>query len=166
MSYINDALRKAQGERESHYEQFSGIIAPCQGEPARPRKRRFLISAMAVVILLVTACLLMAIYIHRHSFSLGKGSGPSQPVISIGAATARSVVPPAVRPETAPPIPRADQAATPERVSKTSSEAEAAYRGAISAQRKGDIQGAETLYRKTLTLAPGHVQALNNLGVL
>jgi len=45
-------------------------------------------------------------------------------------------------------------------------EAEARYQEALIAQRKGDFRKAKELYRKVLTLDPGHVKALNNLGVI
>jgi len=44
--------------------------------------------------------------------------------------------------------------------------AEDRYKEALSAQRKGDHKRAEALYRQVLALDPGHVRALNNLGVL
>ena len=45
-------------------------------------------------------------------------------------------------------------------------EAEDRYREALTAQRRGDHQRAETLYQQALMLDPGHLRALNNLGVL
>ena len=166
MSYINDALRKAQGERDSRYERFGGTIVLDPEAPARPRMRRLLTGAIAALLLLVAAVLLLAVYTARPSSPAGKGNRPSLPAIPTDLAATRAVIQPAVRPGTAPVSPRVDKAATPEGMAKTSPEAEAAYQEAISAQRRGDIKGAEALYRKALFLAPGHVQALNNLGVL
>ncbi len=37
---------------------------------------------------------------------------------------------------------------------------------ALTAQRRGDHKRAEDLYQQALMLDPGHVRALNNLGVL
>jgi tetratricopeptide (TPR) repeat protein len=45
-------------------------------------------------------------------------------------------------------------------------EAEVRYKEALSAQRRGDFKGAEALYQRVLVLDPGHVRALNNLGVI
>ncbi len=45
-------------------------------------------------------------------------------------------------------------------------EAEVRYREALAAQRRGDHKRAEDLYQQALMLDPGHVRALNNLGVL
>ena len=44
--------------------------------------------------------------------------------------------------------------------------AEGRYDEALSAQRRGDHKRAEDLYQQALMLDPGHVRALNNLGVL
>jgi tetratricopeptide (TPR) repeat protein len=49
---------------------------------------------------------------------------------------------------------------------QTVREADARYREALLAQRKGDLKRAEALYQKVLTLDSGHVRALNNLGVV
>ena len=45
-------------------------------------------------------------------------------------------------------------------------EAEVRYTEALAAQRRGDVPGAEALYRRVLALDPDHVRALNNLGVI
>jgi hypothetical protein len=45
MSYINDALRKAQKDRDGRYERFGGIISPCADGPMQPSKRRLVLGA-------------------------------------------------------------------------------------------------------------------------
>jgi hypothetical protein len=55
MSYINEALRKAQRERDNRYGQFGGIIADSPGGAGRLRKRRIVLFAAAALILLVSA---------------------------------------------------------------------------------------------------------------
>jgi tetratricopeptide (TPR) repeat protein len=59
MSYINDALRKAQRERDNRYGKFGGIIAACPGGAGRfPKRRVAFFTAAALLILLVSTILL------------------------------------------------------------------------------------------------------------
>jgi len=172
MSYINDALKKAQGERDSRYERFNGIIAPSPAPSPRPRRKRFLAGGLAALAVVATAALLLTVYVRNPSPPSGKGSRPSLPAaVSASSAAVQTKAPQAVAPaagSSASPAaaPHAVQAATPQAEDKLSPEAEAGYQAAVLAQRKRDLDKAETLYRKVLALAPGHVQSLNNLGVL
>jgi len=152
MSYINDALRKAQKERDSRYARFIGIIPPGLNEPGRSRKRRFTVVTAVVLFFLIPAGLLLALYVRYQPSSMEKGIQP--PVVAEN--------------------PAAFPLATPQEASATVQEgtirreapAEVRYREALSAQRKGDHRRAEVLYRQALAIDPGHVRALNNLGVL
>jgi tetratricopeptide (TPR) repeat protein len=152
MSYINDALRKAQKERDRRYERFSGIIAPGPYEPGQSKKRRLAVVTAVVLFCLIPAGLLLTLYVRYQPSSLGKG-----------------IQPPAVSEN-----PAAFPLATPQEASATvqggtiPGEAPAAvrYKEALFAQRNGDRKRAEALYRQTLALDPGHIRALNNLGVL
>ncbi|MFH2119113.1 MAG: hypothetical protein ABIJ25_01795, partial [Pseudomonadota bacterium] len=62
MSYINDALRKAQKEKDNRYEPFGGVIAPSPEGPNRPRKRRVIAGTAVALVILVSAVLLFAVY--------------------------------------------------------------------------------------------------------
>jgi tetratricopeptide (TPR) repeat protein len=81
-------------------------------------------------------------------------------------AAMQTAVPPAVRSGAAPVAPPAEKTVVLAERAPASREAEVLYQEALAAQRKGDLNGAEALYRKVLLLTPGHVQAMNNLGVL
>jgi tetratricopeptide (TPR) repeat protein len=150
MSYINDALRKAQKERDSRYARLSGIIPPGLNEPGRSRKR--MLTAFTALALLITAGLLLALYVRYQPSSMEKGI--QMPVVAEN--------------------PAAFPLATPQEASATvqggtirrEAPAEVRYREALSAQRKGDHRRAEVLYRQALAIDPGHVRSLNNLGVL
>jgi tetratricopeptide (TPR) repeat protein len=152
MSYINDALRKAQIERDGRYERFSGIITPGLSEHGHSQKRRLAVVTAIVLIFLVVAGLLLTLYVRYQPSSMDKG-----------------IQPPAV-----PENPAASPFTTPQEASAIvqggtipqEAPAEVRYKEALSAQRKGDHKRAEALYRQALALDPGHVRALNNLGVL
>ena len=74
MSYINDALRKAQRERDGRYERFGGIIAPGPDGPEQPRKRRLAIGAAIMLFVLIPAGLLLAVYVLHQPSSRDQGS--------------------------------------------------------------------------------------------
>jgi len=186
MSYINDALRKAQRERDGRYERFGDIIAPCPVRPGQPRKRRLAIGAAITLLVLIPAGLLLTVYALHQPTPVKKGTpvpvaaGPPaalQPATSQAeGATAMGEAVPAVKApagrqaekaavrtggKPVPPVAAASPGGTP-----VPREAEVRYREALSAQRRGDFKGAEALYQRVLVLDPGHVRALNNLGVI
>jgi tetratricopeptide (TPR) repeat protein len=181
MSYINDALRKAQRERDGRYERFRGIIASGPEVQRQPRKRRLAIGAAFALLALIPAGLLFAVYVLQQSSPVKKAS--PQPVIGGNPAAFQSLTPQAAgkaAPEAiqAGATPGGSQgektaisgegaSATVQKSEKPAlREAEVWYKEALLAQRKGDLRGAEDLYQKVLMLDPGHVRALNNLGVI
>ena len=193
MSYINDALRKAQRERDGRYERFGGIIAAGPEAPRQSRKRRLAGGLGFALLVLIPAGLLLAVYVLQQPSPTKKGTPP--PVTAGNPATLQSVVPPAARERTAekpilsgkePVSPRVEKAALPGEEAPAMirpgekpvppalpaggraalREAEVRYREALAAQRGGDAPGAEALYRRVLALDPDHVRALNNLGII
>ncbi len=167
MSYINDALRKAQREREGRYERFGGIIAAGPERPGQPRKRRVVIVAALLVV--IPAGLLLAVYILQQPPSLKKGT--SLPPTAVNSApsqiatqsTAREAVPEGA---VLPKGPPAETATVGMGSKPRNAEAELRYQEAFAAQRTGDAAKAAALYEKALLLDPGDVRALNNLGVI
>ena len=145
MSYINDALRKAQKDKDNRYGGFGGVIAPSSEGPNRARKRRVLVGTLAALVILVSAALLFAVYGLRQPSARPKGAPP----------------PPAIAAEE--PAPKAAERAVQP---PAASEADLRYQEALIAQRAGDLPRAEALYEKVLALDSGHVRTLNNLGVI
>ena len=181
MSYINDALRKAQRERDGRYERFGGIIASGAERPEQPRKRTLAVGAAVLLLVLVPAGLILFVYIMQQPFPAKKDA--PRPVVVENAAAFQPLTPQAAggaAPETVPAngMPGGSQvektavpgegapATVPKSEKPVLREAEARYQEALIAQRKGDLRGAKELYQKALTLDPGHVKALNNLGVI
>ncbi|MHB8770229.1 MAG: TPR end-of-group domain-containing protein [Syntrophales bacterium] len=193
MSYINDALRKAQRERDGRYERFGGIIAAGSAAPRQPGKRRFAAVAAFALAILIPAGLLFAVYVLQQPSPPKSGGAPPAAVAT--PAPLPSIVLPATREATteraasaasAPANPAGGKAAlsgrgTPVSVSPAAKtvppapaaggraavrEAEARYAEALAAQRRGDVPAADALYQKVLALDPSHVRALNNLGVI
>ena len=118
MSYINDALKKAQGERDSRYEGFNGIIAPGPDPQPRPRKRRVFLGIMAALAVFVPAALFLTVYAMHQSSPSGKGGAPAPAlqVVSANPATTRAAgqPAPAVRPGAASVALEAGEAAAPQ----------------------------------------------------
>lgn len=173
MSYINDALRKAQRERERGYGNFGGIDTAGPGGSGRLGKRW--IVPVGALLLFLAAGVLIAFWFLLQPDPPVRTSPPS-PV-------AETPAPEAAKIRSAPEMAEAaisgkdsgraapssstasaripgDGGTTEER------DAEARYGEALLAQRNGDLRKAEALYRKALAHDPGHVRALNNLGVV
>ena len=144
MSYINDALKRAQKDKDNRYERFGGVIASGTEGPKRPRKRRAIVGTAVALAILVSAVLLFAVYGLQQPSARPKGAPP----------------PPAIVAEK--PAPKATEMAVP----PAAREADVRYQEALIAQRMGDLRRAEALYEKVLALDPGHVRTLNNLGVI
>ena len=169
MSYINEALKKAQRDRESRYERFGGIIASGPVGTEKSGKRKLVIGAAIALIVLIPTGLLMAVYFLQQPSPVIKGSPPS--VITENDETKSAMVPgekgPAMIPTvTAGGAAHAEDAAVSPVGLPNLREADVLYREALTAQRRGDHKRAEDLYQQALMLDPGHVRALNNLGVL
>ncbi|MBA4423629.1 MAG: hypothetical protein C0390_11140 [Syntrophus sp. (in: bacteria)] len=169
MSYINEALKKAQRDRESRYRRFGGIIASGPVGTEKPSKRKLVIGAVIALIVLIPTGLLMAVYFLQQPSLVIKGSPP--PVVSGTDETKSAMVPgekgPAMIPTvTAGGAAQVKDAAVSPGESPSRREADVPYREALAAQRRGDYKRAEDLYQQALILDPGHVRALNNLGVL
>jgi tetratricopeptide (TPR) repeat protein len=152
MSYINDALRKAQKERDGRYERFSGIITPGLSEPGQPQKRRLAGAKAIGLFFLVAAGLLLALYALYQPSSSGKGIKP--PIVAENPA------------DFSVKIPQEASVTVQGGTVSHAAPAEVRYKEALVAQRRGDHKRAEALYREVLSLDPDHVRALNNLGVL
>jgi tetratricopeptide (TPR) repeat protein len=195
MSYINEALKKAQRDRDSRYERFGGIIASGpvrKKKPFKSFKRKFAIGSAIALVVLIPTGLFITFYILQQPSSLIKGSSPhvnyqnneiiydiaskdkdpmAIPEVNAGGTVQgeQTGVPQGEAPKKTvqadgKPIPY-PAAASPGGL-LNQREAEVRYMEALTAQRGGDHKKAEDLYQRVLMLDPGHVRALNNLGVL
>ena len=193
MSYINDALRKAQRERDGRYERFGGIITPGPEAPRQPRRRRLAVGAALALLVLIPAGLLLAVYALQQPSPMKRGVSP--PAAAGNSAMLQPITPQAARdvtsdkpvlPGAAPVSPQREKAALPGEGAPGTirsdekpvppvlpaggtaalREAEVRYKEALAAQRRGDVPEAETLYQRVLALDPDHVRALNNLGII
>jgi tetratricopeptide (TPR) repeat protein len=145
MSYIHEALKKAQKEKDGLYHAYRGI-ASSPGEKLRFFSGKTLWAAPLLLVFLAFVVYLLL------------PSGDSEvPVVEparpqLKETTGVPVVQPA-RPE---PRARPSEVVNPKVL----------YERARAFHRRGQLQAAKRLYEKTLGADPSHVEALNNLGVI
>jgi tetratricopeptide (TPR) repeat protein len=150
MSHINEALKKAQKEKDSIYKNYARIIST----PSCPGSKKKKGPVLAV--LMVAALLAVAVF-----SALRYGSVST--AVKADVKTDRTVA--------EKKIDRANiqTAAVKEEVAGKPAETldlEGMYQKALSSQQTSDLKGAERLYRKILNNDPEFVFALNNLGVI
>lgn len=171
MSYINDALRKAQKGKNNSYGDYLDIIAP----PAAPKVnsiKKWIIGITALILFLTSTALTLYNYYQDKE--------PKKPT-NIQVPLPQTIHPPApstpipLQIETRPPAPLPDKPLPEEHilhknkqlpVVNVAANAEKFYQEAIVLQHNGRFAEAESLYEKTLALNPKHVHALNNIGVV
>lgn len=166
MSYINDALRKVQKEKESRYAAYGNIVSAPGKKLNRPKKWLPIIGISAFFFF--AAGMIIFLY-GPEDKKVPVQSISSPPVVS----SAMSVVPakPQVVSETT-----ADkknkavlnkETSSPEiKVRPGNTDAKIIYEQALQRQQEGKLKEAERLYEKVVKINPRNVQALNNLGVI
>jgi len=134
MSYINEALRKAQKEKDAHSVRY-GAVGRTGRRGSAPFYRRRLGWGLLGVVFISLAFALYSWLDFRPKKS-----------------TATAVV--------ARPLPSAATGG------RSVEKAKVLYEKARLFQKEGKLEQAKDLYQQTLRLDPGHVEALNNLGVI
>ena len=140
MSYINDALRKAQSEKDSRYRRYSDIVIT-----AAPRRRAAYLKWVFVFLLVVAALALGFFYASEWNGIKIPWLPESKPI----KATIKSATVAAPKPA-APVAPDID----------------VLFKTALDLQKNGQLDEAERIYQKILALQPLHLDALNNIGVI
>ena len=147
MSHINDALKKAQEEKDSIYRKYGRIIsAPSYGKTGK--KGKWLAATLLASIVLLFSLFLLARYATVPSDAVKDSA------VAVEKAEKKERV---LEIEEKTPLPR---------VSEKPFDTEVLYHKALSYQRKNDLDSAERLYRNILKQDPEFVYALNNLGVI
>ena len=138
MSYIHEALKKAQVERDLGKGSYGGIPVPRRKESFFTAKRTVISAAVLLLVLLAFV---------GYSW-LGR-SFLSEPIESGGRKTAD----------------RGPSSAKP-RAEESRGNVTESYQKARAFHRDGRLNDAGMWYEKVIAMDPGHVQALNNRGVL
>ena len=176
MSHINEALRKAQKDRDAHSLKYNGILSS-----GKEKKRSFWRRA-----LVWSGLLLIFILLAFTSYSWWDSRGKAVMTPSDRKAVAKR--PQAGRVATVKPSPRKSPAraktaqprtvgspkGSPQKATgierdsqqRAARSARAFYEKAMRFHKRGRLQDAKRFYQEALRLDPSFVDALNNLGVL
>ncbi|MCK9274975.1 MAG: tetratricopeptide repeat protein [Syntrophales bacterium] len=141
MSYIHDALKKAQKEKDSLYGEYSGIISG----PGFKKHRYFIrkLSVFSFILLSLSALGLLGYHFQWNAKTERGGQVPA----------------PAISRQTDKAVEKMDR-------ENLGNEVEILYQNALSSHKKGSLKKAEALYNEILEKDPDHVFAVNNLGVV
>ena len=141
MSYINEALKKAQEEKNSRYGTLD-YAAPASSATNGAQRRKTMLAAGLVVFAGVAVVAALLVF-----------SPPAAKVSNEQVPAKKAVA-----------LPIAD----PKKVQEETRDAAIRdiYEEAAAASRKGAFAKAGALYEKALKLAPENVETLNNLGVV
>jgi len=170
MSYINDALLKAQKDKKSPYAAYEPILSASGKKIKKSRKWLFL----AVTLLCLFWAAGAVVLLNGSEKIFGRTQGKKMPAAPAPIIAQKQEIVPA-SPRIAEKNATSDKKETvfkarPEPVEvKTGSgnaESKRLYEQALKKQQEGDLEGAKALYKKVIKNDPRNIQALNNLGVI
>lgn len=192
MSIINNALRKAQKEKENLYRHYERIIFATSDQQTDKRKKIIVAtSIVATLLVLITFMFIMHIAFSDksskeevvHKTVMKKSMPPLSQTTANESTKPRKIV----RSKSVPLPPQATEQepkTPPEIVSSKSvppsppamakdletppipQDPATLYQEALAYQRNDSLTRAEELYKKILEIDPKHVNAFNNLGVI
>jgi tetratricopeptide (TPR) repeat protein len=148
MSYITDALKRAQKANDDRYLPYRDIISARPRRRVRGKKRLILGVSLASLVLLASTAFSLITYFGQE------GTLQEDSAVSVTSATLRAKIDAAVRQPArlAPEDPARD--------------ADILFQAGLRRQQAGDFADAEALYRKAIEANPKNFNALNNIGVL
>lgn len=162
MSYINDALRKAQKDKQSPYAAYEPIVS-ASGENIK-KSRRWIATAGISIFLLWVIIIIVFFYRPEEKKVAGK------PVTFAGAPAA---VPAVTQPANVipadnkiEPLPENKPAGKDIKSGPERMDAKTLYAQAVKKHQEGNLEEAKRLYKQVIRTDPRNVEALNNLGVI
>jgi tetratricopeptide (TPR) repeat protein len=165
MSYINDALRKVQKEKESRYVAYGHIVSAPGKKSEQPKRW---LSIIGILIVFFFAAGIIALLYWPEDKKVPATALVRTPVV------AKAIIVPAEPQIVKETI--ADrkniaalkkETAAPEiKVKPGNTDSKIIYEQALERQREGKLKEAKILYRKVIKIDKDNVQALNNIGVI
>jgi len=162
MSYINDALRKAQKDKKSPYAAYETIVSASGKKFNKPRKWKYI---AGILIFLFCAVVIFSL-LHRPE-------DKKIPANTLMVSNEQFVVPlvkpaveepPAATKKEASLTIKKDEAKN--KVRPEIADAKKLYAQALKKHQEGNLEEAKELYKKVVKIDPRNVEALNNLGVV
>ena len=166
MSHIDNALKKAQKEKDNIYRRYNRI------KPVATRKnntghRVGLIIVAAVALISLGAIVLLVF--ENNARDMKEVVIPHGNVVAEQVSTLRQETGTSARKPGGRVVTTDESGAEPdifEKAGQGASDADNLYKAALDWYRKGDLDKAGEGYKKVLSTEPEHVFALNNLGVI
>jgi len=162
MSYINDALQKAQKDKKSPYAAYETIVAVSGKKMNLSRKWKHIAGILIVVF---CAVVLFSLLQHPEDKKI-----PAKTLTVLNEQLAVPLNKPV--PEASPAENKKEPSLLTKGVepeSKTAPEiadAKKIYARALQKHQEGKLEEAKELYKKVVKLDPRNIEALNNLGVV
>ena len=163
MSYINDALRKVQKEKESGYVAYENIVS-APGKKSESAQKWLSIIGLLTVFFFATGIIVLLYWLEYKKMpaKAPRQAAPLAIVIPaepqpVNDTPVENIREPVLKTKKAPPEIKVE----PEKI-----DAKTLYTQALKKQKEGNLEEARTLYRKILKIDPQNIQALNNLGVI
>jgi tetratricopeptide (TPR) repeat protein len=163
MSYINDALLKAQKDKKSPYAAYEPILS-ASGKKIN-RSRKWILITGILIFLLWTAGTIALLY-----WPEGKKIPAAAP---LKVAQVQNFVP--TPPQTVgkkqaenknEPVLKTKTSSTKIEAAPGTTDSGTLYAQAVKKQQEGKLEEAKSLYKKVIKIDPRNIQALNNLGVI
>jgi tetratricopeptide (TPR) repeat protein len=148
MSYITDALKRAQKANDDRYLPYRDIISARPRRRVRGKKRLILGVSLASLVLLASTAFSLITYFGQEGAVEQESAATGAPAALRAKVDAAARQPARLAPE------------NPAR------DAEILFQAGLRRQQAGDFGDAEALYRKSIESDPKNLNALNNVGVL
>jgi len=163
MSYINDALRKVQKEKESGYVAYEHIVSAPGKELNRPKKWLSIIGLLTV--LFFATGIIVLLYWPEDKKIPAAVPLRAAAVVNIAPAESQVVKEMIADPKNKAGLNR-ETASAEIKVKPEIADSKNFYAQALQRQREGKLEEAKILYKKVIKIDPRNIQALNNLGVI
>jgi tetratricopeptide (TPR) repeat protein len=166
MSHINEALRKAQKDRDAQSLKYAGILSSGKEEKRGPWRRALFWSALFLMLILLAFT--------SYSWWDSRGKEILAPSDKKALAKRPPLPKSPGRPKTSQPRKVGGPEGSPQKAAasargskqRAARSARAFYEKAMRFQKRGRLQDAKRFYQEALRLDPRYVDALNNLGVI
>jgi len=163
MSHIDNALKKAQEEKDNMYQRYSRITPVATRKNNTGRKAGQVI--VAAVVLISLAAIVLLVFENAEKTSTSR----QETTASAGSVKKDANTIPGAR-KPAGHVVAADRdvagSDASEKAGQRKSNADTLYKKALDWYQKGNLDKAGEEYKKVLSIEPKHVFALNNLGVI